>query len=56
MTKKSNKKNEEDESLGKFILDVVIMFAILIGIYYLVFSFVLSNETVSGPSMQNFYF
>ena len=52
MTKKSSKKNEEDESLGKFILDVVIMFAILIGIYYLVFSFVLSNETVSGPSMQ----
>ena len=52
MAKKSSKKTEEDESLGKFILDIVIMFAILIGVYYLVFSFVLSNETVSGPSMQ----
>ena len=52
MAKKTRKKTEEDESLGKFILDIVIMFAILIGVYYLVFSFVLSNETVSGPSMQ----
>lgn len=28
------------------------MFAILMGIYYFIFSFFLSNETVSGPSMQ----
>lgn len=46
------KKNDDDESLGRFILDIIIMMAVLIGIYYLVFSFVLSNETVSGPSMQ----
>lgn len=49
---KNKKNNEKDESLGKFILDVVIMMAIIIGIYYLLFSFVFSNETVSGPSMQ----
>lgn len=47
-----NKNEEEDESLGRFILDIIIMVAILIGIYYLLFSFVLSNESVSGPSMQ----
>lgn len=49
---KKKKNNEEDESLGRFILDIIIMFAIMIGIYYLLFSFVFSNETVSGPSMQ----
>lgn len=49
---KDSKNDEEDESLGRFILDIIIMMAILIGVYYLLFSFVLSNETVSGPSMQ----
>lgn len=41
-----------NESLGRFVLEIIIMMAVLIGIYYLIFSFVLSNETVSGPSMQ----
>lgn len=45
-------KNEEDESLGRFILDIIIIMAIIVGIYYLLFSFVFSNETVSGPSME----
>lgn len=49
---KTEKKKQEDESLGRFVLDIIIMMAILIGLYYLIFSFVLSNETVSGPSMQ----
>ena len=47
-----NKKKDQEESLGRFILDIIIMMAIMVGIYYLLFSFVLSNETVSGPSMQ----
>ncbi len=53
MAEDTNKnKKDEDESLGRFVLDIIIMMAILIGIYYALFSFVLSNETVSGPSMQ----
>lgn len=46
------KKRNDDESIGRFVLDIIIMFAILMGIYYFIFSFFLSNETVSGPSMQ----
>lgn len=46
------KTKQESESLGRSILDILIMIAIIIGIYYLLFAFVLSNETVSGPSMQ----
>lgn len=49
---KKKQSNEEDESLGHFILEIIILFAILLGIYYFVFSVFLSNETVSGPSMQ----
>ena len=50
---KDLKQNSNDnESLGRFVLEIIIMMAVLIGIYYLIFSFVLSNETVSGPSMQ----
>lgn len=50
---KDLKQNSNDnESLGRFVLEIIIMMAALIGIYYLIFSFVLSNETVSGPSMQ----
>ena len=52
MGEKTKKKNEDEESIGLFVLDIIIMFAILMGIYYFVFSFFLSNETVSGPSMQ----
>ena len=52
MGEKTKKKNEDEESIGHFVLDIIIMFAILMGIYYFVFSFFLSNETVSGPSMQ----
>ena len=47
MGEKTKKKNEDEESIGHFVLDIIIMFAILMGIYYFVFSFFLSNETVS---------
>ncbi|WEV40706.1 signal peptidase I [Lactobacillus sp. ESL0684] len=53
MAKKvTNKNNDEEESLGKFLLDVVVMMAVILGIFYLLFNFVLSNDNVSGPSMQ----
>lgn len=53
MTKRTAKKQEqEEESLGKFILDIVVMVAVILGVFYLVFHFVLSNDQVSGPSMQ----
>ena len=53
MAKKVTKKqDEEEESLGKFILDVVIMMAVILGVFYVLFNFVLSNDRVSGPSMQ----
>ncbi|WEV50304.1 signal peptidase I [Lactobacillus sp. ESL0731] len=51
MAKKANKQNEE-ESLGKFILDVVVMMVVILGIFWLVFTYALSNDSVSGPSMQ----
>lgn len=50
--KKMSKQKEEKESWGKFVLDVVILWAILMGILFVLFRFVLSNDTVSGPSMQ----
>lgn len=50
MAKKQN--NQKSESLASSILQIVIMMAVLLGIYYIVFTFFLSNETVSGPSMQ----
>lgn len=48
----TKKQDNEEESLGKFILDVVIMMVVILGAFYLVFHFVLSNDEVSGPSMQ----
>jgi signal peptidase I len=48
----TKKQDEKEESWGKFILDVVVMMAIILGIFYLLFNFVLSNDRVSGPSMQ----
>ncbi|CCK86039.1 Signal peptidase I [Lactobacillus equicursoris DSM 19284 = JCM 14600 = CIP 110162] len=49
-----NKKKQaaEEESWGKFFRDVLVMFLIFVSIYYVVFSFFLANEVVSGPSMQ----
>lgn len=46
------KQKEENESWGRFVLDIVIIWAVLMGIFFLLFRFVLSNDTVSGPSMQ----
>lgn len=46
------KEKEENESWGKFVLDIVVIWAVLMGIFFLLFRFVLSNDTVSGPSMQ----
>jgi signal peptidase I len=45
-------KKEENESFGKWLLDVIVIMLVIMGIYYLLFHFVLSNESVSGPSMQ----
>ena len=49
---KSKKQDSEQESWGKSILQILIMVVIFMGIYFLLFRFVFSNETVSGPSMQ----
>lgn len=46
------KQKEENESWGRFVLDVIIIWAVLMGIFFLLFRFVLSNDTVSGPSME----
>lgn len=45
-------KKGEEESFGKWLLDVIVIMLVIMGIYYLLFNFVLSNESVSGPSMQ----
>ena len=50
--KKKNKQAAEEESWGKFFRDVLFMFLVFVSIYYVVFSFFLANEVVSGPSMQ----
>lgn len=50
--KKKNKQAAEEESWGKFFRDVLVMFLVFVSIYYVVFSFFLANEVVSGPSMQ----
>lgn len=42
----------EKESFFKWFLQVFALAAVFLGIYFLIFKFVLSNETVSGPSMQ----
>lgn len=47
-----SKQKEENKSWGRFVLDIVIIWAVLMGIFFLLFRFVLSNDTVSGPSMQ----
>ncbi|BDR60522.1 signal peptidase I [Lactobacillus xylocopicola] len=52
MAKTKRKKQAEEESLGKFLFDVVVMMAVFLGIFYLVFTFVLSNNRVDGGSMQ----
>lgn len=52
MAKKVTQKKDDEESLGKFILDIVIMMAVILGVFYIVFTFLLSNDRVSGPSMQ----
>ena len=51
MADKANKK-ENNESWGKFFLYILIIWAVLMGVFFLLFRFVLSNDTVSGPSMQ----
>ena len=48
----AKQKPAEEESWGKFFRDVLVMFLIFASIYYVIFSFFLANEVVSGPSMQ----
>ena len=52
MTYKKKQQAAEEESWGKFFRDVLVMFLVLASIYYVIFSFFLANEVVSGPSMQ----
>lgn len=48
----TKKQDKEEESLGRFIFDVIIMMAVILGVFYVLFHLVLSNDEVSGPSMQ----
>ncbi len=52
MTKKKIARTEEPESFGKSVLQVLGMTAVILVIWYFVFSLVLSNDRVFGPSMQ----
>lgn len=47
-----NTKPQAEESLGKSILEIVITVVVCMLAYFLLFKYVLANETVSGPSMQ----
>lgn len=46
------KQNEEEESFGKFLFDVIVMMVVILGTFFLLFHFVLVNVRVSGTSMQ----
>ena len=48
----SKHKTEVAESFGHWLLQVFILAIIIIGLYLVVFRFLLANETISGPSMQ----
>ena len=48
----SKHKTESAESFGHWLLQVFILAIIIIGLYLVVFRFLLANETISGPSMQ----
>ncbi|MDD6386237.1 signal peptidase I [Lactobacillus equicursoris] len=52
MTYKKKQQAAEEESWSKFFRDILVMFLVLASIYYVIFSFFLANEVVSGPSMQ----
>lgn len=45
-------KTTKKESWGKFIFDVIVMTTITLGIFFLLLRFVISNDRVSGASMQ----
>lgn len=49
---KKTTNRQAEESLGKSILEIVITVVICMVAYFLLFKYVLANETVSGPSMQ----
>ncbi|QNQ80397.1 signal peptidase I [Lactobacillus sp. PV034] len=49
---KKNSKPQSEESLGKSVLEIVITVVVCMLAYFLLFKYVLANETVSGPSMQ----
>lgn len=48
----AKRKTESAESFGHWLLQVFILAIIIIGLYLVVFRFLLANETISGPSMQ----
>lgn len=49
---KKQKNQAEKEPFYKWLLQVLALAIVFLGIYLLIFKFFLSNETVSGPSMQ----
>lgn len=49
---KKTAKQQPEESLGKSILEIIITVVVCMVAYFLLFRYVLANETVSGPSMQ----
>ena len=49
---KRTDKKPENESLFKWFLQVIVLALVFLGAYFLVFRFVLSNEIVSGSSME----
>lgn len=49
---KKTTNRQSEESLGKSILEIIITVVVCMVAYFLLFKYVLANETVSGPSMQ----
>ncbi|MDF7672526.1 signal peptidase I [Lactobacillus sp. ESL0701] len=46
------KKENNDEGWGSFFRELIVMLAVVLGICYLLLTFVISNDRVSGNSMQ----
>ncbi|MDF7682764.1 signal peptidase I [Lactobacillus sp. ESL0679] len=45
-------KEKNNEGWGSFFREVIVMMAVMLGIFYLLLTFVISNDRVDGASMQ----
>lgn len=52
VAKNAADKNKEDESIGRFIFDIIIITAIIIGVYYLLFKMKLYQDRLCSLHLK----